>query len=105
MKIERPIVNVSLYPRLGYDVRRDFTPVILVGTSANVLVVHPSLPAQSVKALVALAKSKPVQLTYASAGTASSNHLSRRKAWKWSAARRPNSRVSSTTKSPSMRSS
>ncbi|MGE5525696.1 MAG: tripartite tricarboxylate transporter substrate binding protein [Rhodospirillaceae bacterium] len=69
-------VNVSLYPKLAYDVRRDFVPVVLVGTSANVLVVHPSLPVQSAKALIALAKAKPGELTYASAGTASSNHLS-----------------------------
>ena len=65
----------TLYPKLGYDVQRDLAPVSLVVTMMNVLVVHPSLPAPSVKALLALAKAKPGALASASAGVGSSNHL------------------------------
>jgi tripartite-type tricarboxylate transporter receptor subunit TctC len=65
----------TLYPKLGYDVVRDLAPVSLVVTMMNVLVVHPSLPATSVKALLALAKAKPGELVSASAGVGSSNHL------------------------------
>src|SRR3954468_4012126 len=65
----------ALYPKLGYDVTRDLAPISLVVTMMNVLVVHPSLPATSVKALLALAKAKPGELASASAGVGSSNHL------------------------------
>ena len=67
----------SLYSKLGYDVVRDFAPVTRVGSGAYVLVVHPSLPVKSVKELVALAKARPGDLNYASAGGAGSgSHLS-----------------------------
>jgi tripartite-type tricarboxylate transporter receptor subunit TctC len=65
----------ALYPKLGYDAVRDLAPVSLVVTMMNVLVVHPSLPAASVKSLLALAKAKPGALASASAGVGSSNHL------------------------------
>ena len=65
----------TLYQKLGYDVVRDLAPVSLVVTMMNVLVVHPSLPANSVKTLLALAKAKPGALASASAGVGSSNHL------------------------------
>jgi tripartite-type tricarboxylate transporter receptor subunit TctC len=65
----------ALYSKLGYDLMRDLAPVSLVVTMTNVLVVHPSLPARSVKELLALAKAKPGELTSASAGVGSSNHL------------------------------
>ena len=65
----------TLYPKLGYDVVRDLAPVSLVVTMMNVLVVHPSLPATSVKSLLALARAKPGALASASAGVGSSNHL------------------------------
>jgi tripartite-type tricarboxylate transporter receptor subunit TctC len=58
-----------------YDPVKDFTPVIMVATSPNVLVVHPKVPANSVKELIALAKAKPGQLNYGSAATGTSNHL------------------------------
>jgi len=61
--------------KLPYDVQRDLAPVSLVVRMTNILVVHPSLPARSVKELVALAKAKPGELTSASAGVGSSNHL------------------------------
>jgi len=69
-------VNVSLYKRLAYDPIRDFAAVTLVGTGANVLVVHPSLAAHSLKDLIALAKAKPGQLTFASSGNGTTPHLS-----------------------------
>jgi tripartite-type tricarboxylate transporter receptor subunit TctC len=65
----------AVYPKLGYDLVRDLAPVGLVVTMTNVLVVHPSLPARSVKELLALAKARPGTLTSASAGVGSSNHL------------------------------
>lgn len=65
----------AVYPKLGYDLMRDLAPVGLVVTMTNVLVVHPSIPARSVKELLALAKSQPGTLNSASAGVGSSNHL------------------------------
>jgi tripartite-type tricarboxylate transporter receptor subunit TctC len=69
-------VNVSLYKKLAYDPMRDFTAVTLAATGANVLVVHPSVPAYSLKDFIALAKSKPGQLNYASSGNGTTPHLS-----------------------------
>lgn len=71
-------VNMTLYSQklLHYDIVKDFAPVCMLTTAPNVLVVHPSLPARSVKELISLAKSRPNQLTFGSAGIGSSNHLS-----------------------------
>ena len=68
-------VNPSLYAKLPFDAIRDFAPVILCASSANILVVHPSLPARTVKELVALARLKPGAITYASAGNGTASHL------------------------------
>jgi tripartite-type tricarboxylate transporter receptor subunit TctC len=68
--------NMALYQKLPYDVVKDFAPVILIDTAPNILAVHPSVPAKSVKELIALAKARRGLLTYASAGIGSSNHLS-----------------------------
>jgi len=65
----------AIYPMLGYNLARDLAPVGLVVTMTNVLVVHPSLPARSVKELLGLAKTRPGALQSASAGVGSSNHL------------------------------
>ncbi len=65
----------SLYPKLPYDTQKDFTPISLVAIGPNLLVVHPSVPAKSVKDLVALAKARPGQLHYASPGTGTVQHL------------------------------
>jgi tripartite-type tricarboxylate transporter receptor subunit TctC len=66
----------SLYAKLPYDALRDFAPVSRVGSGAYVLTAHPSLPVKSVKELVALAKARPGELSYASAGgTGSGAHL------------------------------
>lgn len=68
-------INASLYKKLNYDPVADFASVLQFATSPNVLVVHPSLPAKSVKELIALAKAKPGQIDYASSGNGSSQHL------------------------------
>jgi tripartite-type tricarboxylate transporter receptor subunit TctC len=69
-------VNPALYGSLPYDSDKEFTPVVLAASTPNLLVVNPQLPVKSVKELIALAKSKPGKLNYASAGSGSSNHLS-----------------------------
>jgi tripartite-type tricarboxylate transporter receptor subunit TctC len=68
-------VNPTLYHNVGYDPRKDFAPVGLIGTSALVVLVNPSLPAQDIKELIALAKRDPGKLNYASAGVGSGIHL------------------------------
>jgi len=68
-------INASLYKKLNYDPVADFASVLQFATSPNVLVAHPSLPVKSVKELIALAKSKPGQIDYASSGNGSSQHL------------------------------
>lgn len=68
-------VNPFALRKLPYDSERDFAPVSLVATVTQVLLVHPSVPARSVKELIALAKAKPGALNYASGGNASSGHL------------------------------
>lgn len=68
-------MNAAIYASMPYDVERDFIPVVLVGSVSNVLTVNPSVPAKTVKELVALAKSKPGALTYGSTGYGSSPHF------------------------------
>jgi tripartite-type tricarboxylate transporter receptor subunit TctC len=66
----------SLYANPGYDPRKDFAPVGLIGSYQQMLVVHPSLPVHSVGDLIALAKQQPGKLTFATAGVGSGSHLS-----------------------------
>jgi tripartite-type tricarboxylate transporter receptor subunit TctC len=68
-------IDPTLYSNAGYDPRKDFAPIGLIGTSALVLVIHPSIPAHTVKELIAYAKANPGKLTYASAGVGSGIHL------------------------------
>jgi tripartite-type tricarboxylate transporter receptor subunit TctC len=68
--------NVSLHRNLSYNPVRDFAPVTLVATQNLMLLVHPSIPAQSVKELTALAKASPGKYSFASAGTGTGGHLS-----------------------------
>ena len=68
-------VNPTLYAKLPYDTLRDFAAVTLIGSAPNVLTVHPSVPAKSVADIVALAKSQPGRLHFASAGNGSSSHM------------------------------
>lgn len=65
----------SLYKSLGYDPLRDLEPITLIAGVPHLLVVHPSLPAKSVKDLIALAKARPGELLFASAGTGGTPHL------------------------------
>ena len=67
--------NPSLMKKMPFDSEKDLVPVSLVSIVTLVLAVHPSVPAKSVRALIALAKSKPGSLNYGSAGNASANHL------------------------------
>lgn len=69
-------INISLYSKLNYHPQRDMTPVTLIGDSPNALVVNPSVPAKSVKELIALAKAKPGMLNYGSSGAGTTVHLS-----------------------------
>ena len=70
-------INPHLYgPRLQYDSLKDFTPLTLAVKYVNILVVHPSVPANNVAELVAYAKAHPGKVTFGSAGNGSSNHLS-----------------------------
>ena len=69
-------INVSLFPKLPFDFAKDFEPVALFANVPNILVVHPSVAAKSVKELIALAQSQPGKLSYASSGSGTSIHLS-----------------------------
>ena len=68
-------INVAALAKVPFDLQRDLTPIILCVKGANVLSIHPSLPAKNLKELIALAKAKPGQLNFGTAGIASSNHM------------------------------
>ena len=68
-------VSAALYKKLAYDALNDYTPITQITSAPNVLIVHPSMPAKNVKELVALAKSRPGQINYASSGNGSTQHL------------------------------
>ncbi|MCE9642459.1 MAG: tripartite tricarboxylate transporter substrate binding protein [Betaproteobacteria bacterium] len=68
-------VNPTLYPKLPYDAIKGFAPITLLAMVPNAMVVHPSLPARTVKEFVALARGKPKQLLYGSGGNGSAAHL------------------------------
>jgi len=68
-------ISPFVYAKLPYDPVRDLTPITLAATSWFFLVVHPAVPANSVRELIALARARPDQITYASAGNASPSHL------------------------------
>lgn len=68
-------VNATLVPKLPYDTLKDLAPVTLLGRQPNVVVVHPGVPAGSIKELLALARAKPGQMTYGSGGIGTASHL------------------------------
>jgi len=68
-------VNVSLYPKLGYDPVKDFAPITLMATLPLGLFVHQSVPARSVRELIAYARARPGQLNFASAGSGGPTHM------------------------------
>jgi tripartite-type tricarboxylate transporter receptor subunit TctC len=69
------IMSKPVYTNLGYDIERDFAPVTVVSDVPNVLAANPALPARTVKEVIALAKAKPGELTYATSGLASPEHF------------------------------
>jgi tripartite-type tricarboxylate transporter receptor subunit TctC len=68
-------INQALYPKLSYDVVRDFAPITLVASAPNVFVVNPAVPAKTVAEFIALAKKEPGKYAFASGGNGSSAHL------------------------------
>ena len=68
-------INQAIYPKLSYDVVRDFAPITLVASAPNVFVVNPSVPAKTVAEFIALAKKEPGKYSFASGGNGSSAHL------------------------------
>ena len=68
-------INLYLYPKINYDPFKSFAPVIQVGYLPNVLVVHPGVPARTMKELIAYAKANPGKLAFASSGSGASSHL------------------------------
>lgn len=68
-------IGVSLYKKLNYDLAKDLAPISNLATYPSAIVVHPSLPVKTVKDLMALAKARPGQLNFGSAGSGSPNHL------------------------------
>ena len=70
------VINEQINPKLAFNIVRDFAPVAMVNTTAIILAVHPSVGATDVKSLIAIAKSKPGQLNYASTGAGTVPHLS-----------------------------
>ncbi|MDB5902080.1 MAG: hypothetical protein JWM26_958 [Betaproteobacteria bacterium] len=69
------VVNPSLFRKLPFDVQKDFAPVSLIASAPFVMVVHPSVPAKTVKEFIALAKSHPGKLNYSSAGVGTNLHV------------------------------
>src|SRR6266700_1505418 len=68
--------NASLYKKISYDAEKDFAPISLIGSQANILVVNPALPVTSMAELIALARAKPGQFDFASSGYGAAAHLS-----------------------------
>ena len=69
-------INPNLYAKMPFDPVKDLAPIILAGNIFNVLIVHPALPAQSVKALIALVRARPGELNYGTSGIGAADHLS-----------------------------
>jgi tripartite-type tricarboxylate transporter receptor subunit TctC len=67
--------NASLYARIGFDPIKDFSPISLIGSQANILVVNPNVPAHTMGELIALAKANPGKLNFASSGFGAAAHL------------------------------
>jgi tripartite-type tricarboxylate transporter receptor subunit TctC len=68
-------ISPAIYPKLGYDPIKDLAPITMVAVSPHALVVHPSVPANSVKELIAWAKANPGKINFASAGNGTAVHL------------------------------
>lgn len=68
-------INVALYPKLPYDPLKDFAPISMVASTGTIIAAHPSMPVRSLRELIALGRSKPNDILYASAGSGSPQHL------------------------------
>jgi len=68
-------INATLYPKLAYDPLKDFSPISIMADTAQVLVVHPSVPVKDVRQLITLLKRRPGEMNYSSAGNGSQPHL------------------------------
>ena len=68
-------INMSLYTKVNYDFARDFAPISMISSAPLVLIIHPSVPARSVKELIAYSKANPGKLNYGSGGSGSSGHI------------------------------
>ena len=68
-------ISQTIFSKISYDLNRDFAPVAMIASAPFVLAVHPALPAKTLQEVIALAKARPGQLTYATPGTGSSPHL------------------------------
>jgi tripartite-type tricarboxylate transporter receptor subunit TctC len=68
-------VSPSLYPKLGYDAKKDLVPVTAVASAGHILIVHPTLPVKDVKQLIALVRSRPGELTFSSSGIGINDHM------------------------------
>lgn len=76
LTVSSHVTNALYYPSVPFDVLKDFAPVTLITSTPRILLAHPSLPANNLKELIALAKAKPGELTYGSGGPGSTGHLS-----------------------------
>jgi tripartite-type tricarboxylate transporter receptor subunit TctC len=76
MSTAAQFINETLYPKIPFSLPRDFTPVALIAHVPNIMEVHPSIPSRTVKEFIALAKSRPGQINYASSGSGTSIHMS-----------------------------
>ena len=70
------VINASMYAKLPFDPVRDFTPIAILALVPNVLTIHPSLPARSVKQFIALARARPGQMNYGTSGVGAPSHMS-----------------------------
>lgn len=69
------VINPSIYPKMAFDVLRDFAAVAIVAQVPNVLVIHPSIPARNLKAFLTLARSRPGQMNYGTSGVGAPSHM------------------------------
>lgn len=69
------LTNPHIYPKVGYDPLKSFAPISMIASIPNILVVHPSVPARTLKELIQLARANPAKIAYGSGGVGSANHL------------------------------
>ncbi len=70
------VINASIYPKLPFDPLQDFSAIAIVALVPHVLVIHPSIPARTIKEFIALARARPGQLSYGTSGVGSPSHMS-----------------------------